>query len=127
MKLILVLALFTSFCYAGDPSPESKFLVKSVDGTDVQELAKPDIKILPVHRGVANASHLPSVADRNQIFEKSGLAPAIENWDDFDKDSLYLKLSKKGSAPVDRVLAKHPDLSREALEKAQALIAKEQE
>jgi hypothetical protein len=127
MKYFLVLSFLTSLCFAGDPTPEEKFLVKSVDGTDVKSLAAPNVKILPAHRGVANSSNLPSIADRNQIFEKSGLAASIENWDDFDKDSLYLKLQKKGSGPIERVLAKHPDLSRAAFEKAQELIAKEQE
>ena len=127
MKFFLVLALISSLTFAGDPSPESKFLVKSVDGTDVEPLAKPDIKILPAHRGVANSSQLPSIAERNQVFEKSGLGPIVESWDDFDKDSLYLKLTKKGPAPIERLLQKYPSLPKAALEKAQELIAKEQE
>lgn len=127
MKLFFSLLFLSSqLSLAGDLGPEPKFLVKSVDGTDVKSLAAPNVKILPAHRSVANASMLPSVADRDQIFQESGLAPAIKDWDDFDKDSLYLKLQKKGAKTIDRILEKHPGLKRQTLEATQALIAKEE-
>lgn len=125
MKFITFILLLSAHVFAGDLGPEQKFLVKSVDGTDVSKLGGPQVKVLPAHRKVANSSNLPSVADRDRIFLESGLEPQIKDWDDFDKDSLYLKLQRKGAKAIERVLAKYPDLKRESLEKAQELIAKE--
>lgn len=126
MKLFTFILLLSAYSFAGDLGPEQKFLVKSVDGTDLNSLAGPQVKVLPAHRKVANSSNLPSVADRDRIFSASGLEPQIKDWDDFEKDSLYLKLQRKGSKTIERVLVKHPDLKRESLEKAQELIAKEE-
>lgn len=127
MKFIITsLFLLSTFAFAGDVGPEPKFLVKSVaPDTDVSSLAGPQVKVLPAHRKVAYDSQLPSAADRDELFQKSGLSSAVENWDDFDKDSLYIKLTKSGSRTIDRILVKHPDLDRSALEKAQALIKAE--
>lgn len=126
MKFLLLFTLLASATFAGENSNEKKFLVKSVDGSDISSLKKPDLKILPPHRSIAYSSGLPSIDDRNRIFDQSGLGKLIENWDDFDKDSLFLKLKKKGPAPIERLLIKYPDLPRKSLEKAQELIAKEE-
>lgn len=125
MKLSILFVLFLSPAFAGDVIPQKEFLVKSVGDNDISSLEAPGVKILPAHRKVANSSQLPSVADRDRIFEESGLAVKMKDWDDFEKDSIYLKLTKKGKGPVDRVLMKYPDLDRATLEATQALIAKE--
>jgi hypothetical protein len=127
MKFFLLLTLFTALAIAGDSGQEAKFLVKSVDGTDVSTLKGPMVKVLPPHRAIAYASGLPTVAERDKVFQDSGLSKALEEWDDFDKDSLYLKLKKKGSAPIERILLKFPELPRTALEKAQKEIAKDEQ
>ena len=126
MKFLLPLVFFFSFAHAGELGSEPKFLVKSVDGTDLKSLSAPNVKVLPPHRGVANDSFLPSVADRDRIFQKSGLLPKIKDWDDFEKDALYLKLQKKGKSPIERILLKHPELDRATLETTQKLIGKEE-
>ncbi len=127
MKFIItILYLISGFAFAGDTGPEQKFLVKAVaSDTDVSSLAGPQVKVLPPHRKVAYASGLPSPADRDELFRKSGLSSSIENWDDFDKDSLYIKLTKNGAKVIDRILIKYPDLDRTSLEKAQELIKAE--
>lgn len=126
MKFVLFAFLFTLFAHAGDLKPESKFFVKSVDGSDVKSLAAPNVKVLPPHRKVANDSYLPSVADRDRIFQESGLLSQLKDWDDFEKDALYLKLQKKGPMTIDRLVVKYPDLKRENLEAAQKIITKEE-
>lgn len=127
MKILLsFLILVSSMAFAGDVGPEKKFLVKAVSpDVDVSTLATPQVKILPAHRKVAYDSQLPSPADRDDVFQRSGLSGSIENWDDFDKDSLYIKLTKSGSKVIDRILIKYPDLNRASLEKAQTLIKAE--
>ncbi len=127
MKFIISFLLLTStVTFAGDVGPETKHLVKAVSPEiDVSSLAGPQVKVLPAHRKVAYASELPSPADRDELFQKSGLTSSLENWDDFDKDSLYIKLTKQGSRVIDRILEKNPDLNRSALEKAQKLIKAE--
>lgn len=126
MKIIMTFLLLNSIAFAADVTPESKFLVKAVSPeTDASKLAGPQVKVLPPHRKIAYASQLPSPGHRDELFKKSGLSSSIESWDDFEKDSLYLRLTKSGSRPIDRILLKYPDLKREALEKAQELIQAE--
>lgn len=126
MKFIIPFLILLNAAFAGDVGPEKKFLVKAVSPeVDVSTLSAPNVKILPAHRKVAYDSQLPSPADRDEVFQKSGLSSAIENWDDFDKDSLYIKLTKSGSKVIDRIMIKYPDLERASLEKAQSLIKAE--
>jgi hypothetical protein len=127
MKKILLLALISACALAGDPSKEDKFLILPTDeSVDVSPLAGDNIRILPA-QDPPYSSGLPSVSVRNKIFKQSGLSEAIENWDDFEKDSLYLKLSKPGPKPIERIVSKHPELEKGSLEKAQELILQAEE
>lgn len=122
MKIIILLFVLAPHAFSSDIHREEKFLTKSVSGVDITPLKAPNVK-LQVHRNPAYASELPNIKERNAIFLASGLSEATENWDDFEKDSLYLKLERPGSAPIERILKKHPELKREALEQAQKMIA----
>ncbi len=122
MKLFLCLCLILKVAYAGQAGPGDKFLVKSVDGSDLSLMKSKITKVLPAHRKVASPSFLPSVEERDKVFKESKLFSSIASWDDFDKDSLYLKLSQKGPNAIDGVLKKYPALNRTNLETAQKLI-----
>ncbi len=127
MKKLIFLMLISSCAFAGDASKEDKFLVLPVDeNIDASSLGGPNVKVLP-HQNSTYSSGLPSVTVRNKIFKQSGLSGALENWDDFEKDSLYLKLSRPGPKAIERVLSKHPELEKSKLETAQELISHGQE
>lgn len=126
MKFVFLLFILINVSFAGDVSKETKFLVKSVDGTDLESLQSNSIKVVPTARKVASSSILPPISWREEVFDQSGLNPQLKDWDDFEKDSLYLKLRVKGDKAIDEIQKKFPELKRQGLLKAQKMISQEE-
>lgn len=124
MKYFLLMFLSVPLAMAGDVSPEDKFLVLPTDESVNADTFKNDqVKVLPAHKSENYKTMLPSVDERDEVFELAGLTKDIRKWDDFEKDSLYLSLSRPGGSTIQRLLLKYPKLSISALKSAQKMIA----
>ena len=125
MKAIIILTtLLGAYCFAGDSvNKDDQFFVRPVDPKiDASKLSSKNVTILPAYDQSSYKSSLPSPEFRNKIFTESNLWEQVKDWDDFELDSLYIKLERGGDKAVSNVLSKYPKLNPNALERAQHLI-----
>ena len=73
---------------------------------------------------VPKKSLLPSIEFRNKTFTESGLMELVRNLDDFELDSIFIKLRQNDESQITNLMMKYPNLNRSVLKKAQALILK---
>jgi hypothetical protein len=90
---------------ADQPASQSPiYHVQQVDPSfDVNGLAGPGVQ---VHS--SSKADLPDVQVRNQIIAKAGLEEDVKNWDELDKDLLYVR-AKKAETSAD-LKKKYPSL-----------------
>lgn len=122
-KLYLIsLIFFTNSAFS--EKVVQHFSIRPTDPSiDLKSLSNNNVTVLEAYDQNSYKSNLPSIEKRDKAFEECGISEQIKNWDDFEKDSLYIKLSNPGANTINLILKKYPDFSRKSLEKAQMIIS----
>lgn len=125
MKYIAIFLLIASFkSFAGDKEDNNpEYQIKVYDNDiDVKEMESKGIKVIPDNGFAVEKSSLPSIEFRNKVFNESGLMELVREQDDFELDSIYIKLKQNDEMSITRLIAKYPKLNKEILKKAQKMI-----
>jgi hypothetical protein len=125
MKAIfIIIILFGSHAFSGEAENQDQFYIRPMDPSiDASKLADKNVTVLPAYDQNSSKSSLPSMETRDKIFTDSNLWEQVKDWDDFDRDSLYILLEAGGEKIIAHILKKHPELDRRSLERAQNMIA----
>lgn len=124
-SIVVILSLFSISIFAGEKEQQDQFFIRPTDPTiDASQLASKNVKVLPAYDQSSSKTSLPSIELRNKVFVESNLWEKVKDWDDFDRDSLYINLERSGEVVIAFILKKHPELDKQSLERAQSLIAK---
>ena len=128
---IATISFISQSAYAGsknDDGTGGAFYIQPTDSSlDVSHLTNKPAVILDAPSHEPPKSILPSLETRDKIYSEAGLTEAVSQLDEFDKDSIYLRLRSNDKQIIDKIVAKFSQLRghEDGLKKAQSLISLE--